>query len=816
MKEPNHHIIKSAGRWIAVFLLVVVAFATAKAQKPNPAEHEQKVRDIVQFLQYVLNTIGSKETSARDKDVLIRESYTKIFRDSKVQIEDDLDENRSVITNKDVQAYLKDVDFFFEDAAFEFNIRNIKGEVNANGELFYKVTTARNLRATTIGGKQINKTIPRYIEVNYYPDQQDLKIVSIYTNVFDESKALQSWWSQLSYEWQSIFKRRLGITADSVTLDDIQNITSIDALDLSDNRYLRDIEPLAELSNLKTLDLSGTGITDLTPIRNLTGLVELDISQTAVTDLTPLKYSDKLKRLVLAGTPVNDLTVVGQMPALETLDISRTGVLDIAPLSACTSLKYLHMEAAPVSDLQPLAALTALVEVDAAQTLIRDLTPLSGLTKLEVLSLDSTYFQDISALTTLESLKVLSLNHTAVANLRPLQNLKNLERVYCDHTGITGTIADDFMTARPGVLVIFDTEDLQSWWGSLTAEWRNVLSAAADVGRDPSKEELARVTNLDSVNFGGNIAIQSLEPLDRMRKLRAVVAAKTTVSDLSPLRGHRNLRYLDISDTRVEDISLLRNFRELRVFNASNTKIAGIEPLMAAADLERLYIDGTGVGELSVQEFLRRNPECLVVFKTETLLTWWNDMTDDWKAVMTEHVPVREKSLSEDLHRLVELQVLRVSNASVSDLQPLTQFVRLRELHITGTMVSDLSPLAGLTSLRTVKATNSPVRSIEPLAALTDLEEIDISNTPVDDLSPLSQLLNLRKLNCSGTQIMRLDPLEELETLDELDCSNTKVRRLDAVIKLKLKSLKCYNTSISEKRVRDFSQRNPECKIVFY
>src|SRR5690606_11860849 len=289
MKEPNHHIIKSAVRWIAVFLLVVVAFATAKEQKPNPAEHEQKVRDIVQFLQYVLNTIGSKETSARDKDVHIRDRNTKIFRDSKVQIEDDLDENRSVITNKDVQAYLKDVDFFFEDAAFEFNIRNIKGEVNANGELIYKVTTARNLRATTIGGKQINKTIPRYIEVNYYPDQQDLKIVSIYTNVFDESKALQGWWSQLSYEWQSIFKRRLGITADSVTLDDIQNITSIDALDLSDNRYLRDIEPLAELSNLNTLDLSGTGIPDLTPIRNLTGLVELDISQTAVTVLTPLK-----------------------------------------------------------------------------------------------------------------------------------------------------------------------------------------------------------------------------------------------------------------------------------------------------------------------------------------------------------------------------------------------------------------------------------------------------------------------------------------------------------------------------------------------
>ncbi|HEX7014892.1 MAG TPA: leucine-rich repeat domain-containing protein, partial [Cyclobacteriaceae bacterium] len=407
--EAKENPMTPATRWITVFLLLAASIGGVHAQRPDPAEHEQKVRDIVAFLQYVLNTIGSKETSARDKDVLIKESYTKIFRDNKVQIEDDLDENRSVITNKDVQAYLKDVDFFFDDAEFEFTIRSIKGEENANGELFYKVTTARNLKATTVGGKQINKTIPRYIEINYNPDDQDLKIVSMYTNVFDESKALKTWWAQLSYEWQSVFKRRLGITADSVTLDEIKNITSIDALDLSDNKFLRTIEPLAELSNLKTLDLSGTGITDLTPIRNLTGLTDLDISQTSITDLTPLKYSDKLTRLVLARTPVNDLTVVGQMPALETLDISGTGVLDISPLSSCTSLKYLLMAAAPISDLKPLTALIGLVEVDASQTLVRDLAPLSGLTQLEILSLDSTYFADISALATLENLKVVSL-----------------------------------------------------------------------------------------------------------------------------------------------------------------------------------------------------------------------------------------------------------------------------------------------------------------------------------------------------------------------------------------------------------------------
>jgi hypothetical protein len=50
----------------------------------------QKAQDQITFLEYFLNTLGSSETPARDKDVIIRESYKKIFRDGKVQVEDDL------------------------------------------------------------------------------------------------------------------------------------------------------------------------------------------------------------------------------------------------------------------------------------------------------------------------------------------------------------------------------------------------------------------------------------------------------------------------------------------------------------------------------------------------------------------------------------------------------------------------------------------------------------------------------------------------------------------------------------------------------
>src|SRR6266567_5170450 len=80
-----------------------VPFKSVKTNSPvrpgvmdDPAAVEKKIKDMVTYLGFVLNTLGSSNTSARDKDVLITESYSKIFRDAKVQVEDDLDEERGV------------------------------------------------------------------------------------------------------------------------------------------------------------------------------------------------------------------------------------------------------------------------------------------------------------------------------------------------------------------------------------------------------------------------------------------------------------------------------------------------------------------------------------------------------------------------------------------------------------------------------------------------------------------------------------------------------------------------------------------------
>ena len=102
----------------------------------------------------------------------------------------------------------------------------------------------------------------------------------------------------------------------------------------------------------------------------------------------------------------------------------------------------------------------------------------------------------------------------------------------------------------------------------------------AKTSPSPTNEELAKITNLDSINVADNDGITDVEPLQRLQKIHALVANGTGVSDLSPLQEHKRIRTLDISNTNVADISLLRQFTNLTVLKADHSKIQSLEPLM--------------------------------------------------------------------------------------------------------------------------------------------------------------------------------------------------------------------------------------------
>ncbi|MBP9925732.1 MAG: leucine-rich repeat domain-containing protein [Cyclobacteriaceae bacterium] len=798
-----------------VLLLTLVGSVHAqKSQKKVESPDQDKVKNMISFLEFMLNTLGSSKTSARDKEVLVTESYTKIFRDSKVQIEDDLAAKRDVITNKDVTAYLKDVDFFFTDVKFEFNIEEIQEGKQTDNNIFYKVKLLRNLSGTTVEGETLNNSMLRYVEVNYNQETQDLKIVSIYTNEFDERAALTYWWNQLSYEWQSILKRKLKLVGDSVQVADLKRMTAITEIDVTGNVFIKDIEPLAQLYNLKSLNLSKSKVTDLSPIRNLTELTDLNLSGTKTEDITALRYSSKLTNLSISHTVVTDISVLEKMPELQQLDVSGTNLLSFDALRYARNLQDLNLKASNISDLQSLDSLQNLTTLNLSNTSVVNLRALAALPNLKELKLDSNKLTDISVVKDLTDLTELSANYTLVSDLSSLQGLPNLKRIYCDHTPITRAVAEAFMAANPAVLVIFDSEDLKSWWVTLTPAWRNIFTRVAQISTNPSKEELAKLTKLDSINIS-NTGITDIEPLARLRQLRKIVLANTTVSDLSPLQPFIDVTYLDISDTQVGDISVINQFKKLTMLRANNTQIKSLNPELLLPNLEVLYADNTGLDDEIIKRFLDTNPGSLIVYKTTKLKQWWAELPDAWKEVFRKQVGA-EPVTTETLHKLIAGERLRIESKPITDLHPLDEFIRLTDVYISDTEITDLTPLTKHSGLRSLAASKSPIRNIEALATLDQLETLNLSDTPLEDFRILRGLINLKGLDCSGTLIRKLDDFGDLPMLESLDCSNTAVRKLDPVSNRSLLKLTCYNSKVSAKRVAAFKSSNPDCKVIYY
>jgi hypothetical protein len=831
---------KVARRWCFLFFAFMICTAYGQAQKKPapkkapvqkpkaapekktddklivaPTNQEEKVRDIVTFLEYLLNTLGNESTPARDKDVIITESFLKIFRDAKVQVEDDLDEQRKVITNKDVIAYLKDVDFFFKDVKFEFKIDKIEESGSVTDVLFYKVSLTRDLNGTTSDGKTINNSKQRFIEVNYNPKDQDLKIVSIYTSQFDEKLMLTNWWQQLSAEWQQVFKQKINKQpGDSVTLADIKSITTLTELDLNRNSFIQNAEPLGLLSKLNVLKLSGLPIADLTPLRNMTELTELTISGTGVSDISVLKYAGKLKKLDLSNTPVQDVIVLQKLTALQSLNISATKVIDLSPIASLAELTSLNFSSTKVTDVSALSSLIKLTELSLSNTPVTDIGAMENLQNVITLHLDSTRITKLTALSKASSLKLLYMNHVAVGDLSPLQNLSALEKIYCDQTLIKQPQAEAFMAGNPRVLVMFDSKDLLNWWSGISEVWKAIISKAAGISLSPTKEELARISKIDSINVSGQ-NVSDLSPLQKLPKLRVLMARKTAVSDLSPIGFLKEITRLDIGETEVKDLGTLERLPKLKVVSADRSKVTNIE-FSKLPSLEKLNADETSVNDMSASRFLEKNPKCLLIYKSVLLKEWWSTLPPNWKDIFASQEGMSANPSQEQLHRLVEQTKITGKDAAVSSLVSLSEFVRLRELNLSGTALIDIKPVESLRLLKILHITGSPLNTIEGINFFIDLEELDISNTPIVDIYPVWQLGSLKKLNCAGTQIKRIDALEKLESLEYFDCSNTNVNKLDALGYLKLKTLKCFNTRISNKTIENFKAAHPGCSVMYY
>ena len=538
--------------------------------KFTPEELEnfrQQSSQLVKFFEGTLNFLADKSNPVKERQVIITQSYLKYFWDSKVQVEDDLDENRAVTLYKDIPAYLTDVDFFFKSARFQYEVQDVNIMTNDIGQTYFKVTANRTLAGITVNGDSVRNNKVRYFEINYDDQKQQVKIVSIYTTKINENDDMRFWWNGLSDGWKAIFGKNIKV-GDDLNLGQVQefndsvatvNFTKVKidgiriyplllqiinqkTIDISGNSSVSNLDPLSKLSSLKEINISGTPVNDLMPLRNLNELEMLNCSGTFVTSLEPLRYANKIKELHLNKTQIASIRLVSSYPALEFLDISNT----------------------PVDSLDALKELTSIRDVQCQNSMVKSLDALSGKDLLEFLNCSGTPVTDISPLKGCKKLKIIFFSNTKVSNLEPLGELPDLTRIYCDNTPVNRESAMNFMQKYPGKLVVFESEELTKWWNGMSPEWQKVFQLYRQMNDVPTKEQLHELLAIDSINVNGRAAISTLAPVENLVYLRHLEFANTSVPDLGPLKS---LIYL-------------------AVINGDNSKITGVEPFVGPEEPE--------------------------------------------------------------------------------------------------------------------------------------------------------------------------------------------------------------------------------------
>jgi len=623
-------------------------------------QYSQQSEQLVKYLEGTLNFLGNPNELPSEKDIIFNQSYLKMFVDDKVQIEDDLDENREIPLNKDVQAYLKDIDFFYKEVKFQFDIEKAEHLVTDSNIVVFKLTLNRHLEGVTVENDSVINNQLRYIELNLDPLQKDLKIASIYTTKIRLKEELRHWWNNMSTDWKNYFGKSV-IVYDTLPF---KNIIWFSDTSIVTMKWVDEVR----IDSAKIVD---DGITDPPLWANDSIIV--------VYDTVSIEIPDTIS--------VNTSTIYSLLKTfrkIAKLDVSNNMI---------------------ITEISPLSELTELTELNISNTLINDLKPIRNLKKLEVLNLSGSAVSSLISIRYIVSLTELDISKTQVDNLEVLSSFQELSKLYLSNSKV------------------------------------NNLDAV---------NKLQKLTHLEA----SETSISDLSPLNSLDLLSDLNISNTEIHSLSALDSVTNLQHLNIDSTEISNVRPLASCINLSVLQANSTQVSDLTPLYGLEKLKVIYCDNSNVGMNEANRFMDENPSCLVIYNSQELVNWWDNLSGEWRSIFSSSYNIKPPITKEKLHILINQTGLSIAyNKNIKTLEPLKMLHRLETLDLQNTSVSDLTPLSGLINLEELNMSNTGVETLEPISSLHNLVEIKVENTSISDLNPLTDAGKLEFIYCDKSGV---------------------------------------------------------------
>lgn len=845
-------------------LIIIIIFITSIlsgyciAQKDSTLTIEQieiysaQSKQLISYLEGTLNFLGDASELPSDKEVIIKSSFLKIFADQKVQIEDDLDENRDQPLNKDVQAYLKDIGFFYKNVKFHFDIEKTEQLVTDNGIIVFKLTLNRHLEGINISNDTINYNQLRFVEINLDPFQRDLKIVSIYTTKIREKEELKYWWNDMAPGWKNFFGKSIivydtlpfkniiafsdsslvtmkwteVVSADTVPF--VDDVTRDPILLSSDTIMIvydtitiitRDTikvntstiySILKTFRGIRNIDLSNNYIIrDLVPVSELTELAELNISNTLIEDLVPIRNLNKLEVFDCSGTPVSSLEALRYVSVMKELSCSYTSIANIEVLSNMRELRNLNLSNSNINSLDDLAGLNKLAHLNISGTMVTDLRSLNLLTSLTDLNISNTKVTNLNPADSLIGIQNLNIDSTNIANLAPLSNYTNLSILQANNTPVADLKPLDKLST---LKVIY-------------CDNSKVTMATANSFMDKNPQCLVIYNSKELINWWNGLPsywkeifrskFYISEPVTKEKLHQLInqtsisVGYNKNIVSLEPLSMLHRLENVDIQNTLISDLAPLSGLNNLETINLNQTKISTLDPLSSLHNLKQISFEKTEISKLAPlgsSDFLEIIYCDNSKVTEDEALSFLIDHSSCLIVYQSQKLRLWWDNLDVEWAQMLRNQFGLPTSPSNIELQKL---VDITELKITNNMsLSNLSPLHIFVRLQQLTLSNTSITDISPISTLSGLKKLNISSNPVFDLGQIYKLTELEELSLENTSVEDLEPIAKLKKLESLNIAGTRVKTLKYIESLvNLEKLYINNTRIKNlKPLSDLSK----------
>ncbi len=300
------------------------------------------------------------------------------------------------------------------------------------------------------------------------------------------------------------------VPAGAKSYTDIKNMVFLESLTV-ENGVAAEMHNLAPLSNLLTLNISGTTIDQdvLKSIGSLPKLQNLTLQNCGLTSIAPLQTATELIKLDLNNNTIRNIDAISGMKNLQELNLQHNAVADLSALSSVSTLKTLDVSYNSLTSLAPISTLTGITWIDASTNTISSLGDINKLTVLEYLSLKSNKLTSISGIKSCTAITELDISSNELTNIDDLSALTNM--LYFNFS--YNQVKDIPKFSKKCALVTIDGSN----------------------NKITSLENLSGLENLNKVNMDYNENISSVKSLAKCPNLIEVNVYATKVKDVRAL-----------------------------------------------------------------------------------------------------------------------------------------------------------------------------------------------------------------------------------------------------------------------------------------